>query len=297
LQEAILRVLLTGAAGLLGGRLASLIAAEHAVTAARHRSAAPEGLPTVALDLLVDGSLDAALEASRPEAVVHCAALADADRCEADPALADRLNARVPFALARACQRLGVRLIALSTDLVLAGDRTFSGEDEPARPCLVYGHSKLAGERAVLAECPGAAIVRVALVQGRGYGGRPTASEAVAWSLAAGQPVRLFVDQHRTPIDPESVAGALLALLAGDERGLFHLGGPERLSRCELGLRLARLLGLPDALIVPVRQAEHTRHMARRPADVSLDCARARTLLGWSPRPLDQGLRESRPRP
>jgi dTDP-4-dehydrorhamnose reductase len=292
-----LRVLVTGAGGLLGGRLASLLAAEHSVTAAQRRSAPPEGLSVVPLDLLVDGSLEAAIEASRPEAVVHCAALADADRCESDAELADRLNTRVPFDLARACHKLGLRLIALSTDLVLAGDRMFSGEDEPARPCLVYGRTKLAGEHAVAAECPDAAVVRVALVQGRGHGRRPTASEAIAWSLAAGEPLRLFADQHRTPIDPESVAGALLALLAGTQRGLFHLGGPQRLSRHELGLRLARLLGLTDSLIVPTRQAEHTRGAAQRPADASLDCTRARTLLGWAPRPLDAGLRESRPRP
>jgi dTDP-4-dehydrorhamnose reductase len=188
-----------------------------------------------------------------------------------------------------------VRLVSLSTDLVLAGDRMFSDEDEPARPCLVYGHSKLAGEHAVLAECPDAAVVRVALVVGRGYGTRPTASEAILWSLASGQPVRLFVDQHRTPVDPESVARALLALLAGTQRGVFHLGGSERLSRHELGQRLARLLGLPTAPILAVRHAERAQGAAR-PADVSLDCTRARLLLGWSPRPLDEGLRESRPR-
>jgi dTDP-4-dehydrorhamnose reductase len=290
------RVLVTGAGGLLGGRLASLLATDHAVTAGYRLHAPPAGLASVGLDLLAEGSLAGSCEAVRPEAVVHCAALADADRCEADPALAERQNVAAPFALARACHRAGARLIAVSTDLVLAGDRMFAGEDEPPVPRLVYGHSKLAGERAVLAECPQAAVVRVALVYGRGHGPRPTASEAIAWNLKAGRTVRLFVDQYRTPIDPESVAAALRPLLAGTQSGIFHLGGPERLSRYELGLRSARVLQLPESRIEPIRQADRLDGVAR-PADVSLDCSRARRLLGWSPRPLEEGLRESRSAP
>jgi dTDP-4-dehydrorhamnose reductase len=290
------RVLVTGASGLLGGRLARLLASNHAVTAGYRLHAPPSGLASVQLDPLAEGSLADAFEAARPEAVVHCAALADADRCEADPGLAERQNVAAPFALASACRRAGARLIAVSTDLVLAGDRAFSGEDEPPLPSLVYGRSKLAGERAVLGECPQAAVVRVALVYGRGYGPRPTASEAIAWNLKDGRTLRLYVDQHRTPIDPESVAAALRLLLAGSQHGIFHLGGPERLSRYELGLRSARALQLPDALLEPIRQAERPAGAAR-PADVSLDCSRARRLLGWSPRPLEDGLRESRPEP
>jgi dTDP-4-dehydrorhamnose reductase len=288
--------MVTGAGGLLGGRLASLLASDHAVTAGYRLQATPDGLASVRLELLAEESLSAAFEAARPEAVVHCAALADADRCEADPALAERQNVAAPFALAGACQRAGARLIAVSTDLVLAGDRAYAGEDEPPVPRLVYGRSKLAGERAILGECPQAAVVRVALVHGRGYGPRPTASEAIAWSLRAGRTLRLFVDQYRTPIDPESVAAAVRPLLAGTQRGIFHLGGPERLSRYELGLRCARALRLPEALLEPVRQADRPAG-ATRPADVSLDCSRARGLLGWSPRPLEEGLRESRPAP
>lgn len=291
-----MRVFVTGGGGLLGGRLATLLSTEHAVTAGYHQSATPAGIPAVGLDLLTEDSLPIALEAARPEAVVHCAALADADRCEADPELAERLNASAPFALSRACHRLGVRLIAISTDLVFAGDRMFADESHAPEPRLVYGRSKLAGERAVLAECPDAAIVRVALVHGRGHGSRPTATEAIAWSLRAGRTIRLFIDQHRTPIDPESVSQALQRLLMGTQRGLFHLGGAERLSRYELGVRVARVLRLPDSLIEPVRQADRP-HGVARPADVSLDWSRARRELGWSPRSLEAGLRESRPAP
>lgn len=291
-----MRVLVTGAGGLVGGRLASLLARDVEVVAGVHLSPAPAGLPTVAFDLLAPDGFGPALDAAQAEAVVHCAALADADACERDPARAEACNAHAPAVLARECAGRGVRLVGLSTDLVFAGDRAWVGEAAEARPLSVYGRTKLAGERAVLDACPGSAVARVALVCGRGRGTRPTASEAVAWQLRAGGSPRLFTDQHRTPVDPGSLADALLRLLRGGQEGLFHLGGPERVSRFELGQRLARVLGLDSVRLLAGRQADLALSAAR-PPDVSLDSSRARRELGWQPRPLDEAIREGRTEP
>lgn len=288
------KVLVTGASGLLGGRLAGLLSrAGHEVVAGRHLDAPAPGLPEIPLDLSEQTSIDQALSMARPEAVVHCAALADADRCEAEPLRAQALNADATAALARRCQTQGIRLVALSTDLVFAGDRPYLRETDVPAPALVYARTKLAGELALLSAAPHAAVVRVALVHGRGHGRRGTASESVAWALAAGTRVRLFTDQYRTPVDPESVAAALDRLLVGPGRGVFHIGGPERVSRHDLGLRVARALGLPEDLIEPILQAEQPVG-ACRPADVSLDSSRARQELGWTPRPLEDAIRDGR---
>src|SRR5262245_48300440 len=290
------RVLITGASGLLGGRLVALLHPRHAVVAARHRSATPPGASSVELDLGSPESLAGAFREARPDAVVHCAALADADACEREPDRARLLNVAASEALSRTCRAGGTRLIAVSTDLVLDGSRPFAAEDDPARPLMTYGRTKLLGEQAVLALAPGAAVVRVSLIHGRGHGPRPTASEAIAWALRAGRRVRLFTDQFRTPVDPESVAAAIDALLAGTAAGRFHLGGPERLSRHDLGRRTARLLGLPEELIDAAVQADLPL-AAARPAEASLDSSRARRELGFDPRPIDDGLLESRDQP
>jgi dTDP-4-dehydrorhamnose reductase len=115
----------------------------------------------------------------------------------------------------------------------------------------------------------------------------------VAWALRAGSGVRLFTDQYRTPVDATSVAGALLALLRVGGEGRYHLGGPERVSRHELGLRVADNLGLSAAGIEAVSQAEVSIGAAR-PADVSLDSSRARRELGFAPRALEEAIREGR---
>jgi dTDP-4-dehydrorhamnose reductase len=288
-------VLVTGAGGLLGGRLAALLAERAAVTAVVRAAPAPAGLATVSLDLRDADAVRRALDAHRPAGVLHCAALADPDRCEREPALAEALNARVPEHLARACRGAGIRLVAVSTDLVFGGEDAPAAEDAAARPLSAYGRTKLAGEEAILAEAPDGVVLRVALVAGRGHGPRATASEAVAWALRAGRRVRLYEDEWRTPVDAESVAEAAWAALAGTARGRFHLGGPERVSRLELGHRVARRLSLPAQAIVAAGRLTHAG--APRAADVSLDSARARRELGFRPRPLDAAIAEGRPGP
>jgi dTDP-4-dehydrorhamnose reductase len=289
-----LRVLVTGAGGLLGGRLAALLHERGLeVTAAWRESPPPEGPRSLAAQLDDAASVAALLDAARPEAVVHAAVLSRADDCERRPEAAEHVNARLPGLVARACAERGIRLVALSTDLVFAGDRSFSAEGDVALPRNRYGRTKLAGERAVLEACPAAAVARVALVTGRGHGARATSSEQVARGLRAGRPQKLFTDEFRTPVDPESVAAALARLVAGQEAGVFHLGGPERVSRFELGLRVAKALDLPAGGLVAAVQAEHQGPDERAP-DASLDSGRARRELGWEPRPLEVAIRESR---
>jgi dTDP-4-dehydrorhamnose reductase len=291
------RVLVTGAAGLLGGRLAALLADRgFEVVATRRRSPPPPGLPILDLDLTDSLALEAALDRARPDGVVHAAVLGRADACELHPDQATEINARVPGVLAAACRARRIRLVGLSTDLVFGGDRAFCDERVSPAPLGVYGRTKREGEEALLSADPTAAVARVALVMGRGHGPRGTASEGVAWALRGGRAIRLFADEYRTPVDPDSVAEAVALLLERGGAGLYHLGGPERLSRLELGLRVARVLGLPSQGVEAALQIDH-RGPERRPADVSLDSARAQRELGWKPGGLDTAVRRSRRAP
>jgi dTDP-4-dehydrorhamnose reductase len=291
------RVLVTGAGGLLGGRVAALLD-EHGfeVLAARRGREPPPGLRSVVVELTEPTAPDDLLDRERPDAVVHAAVLSRTDHCEAQPDVAEAVNARLPGRLAAACRYRRVRLIGLSTDLVLGGREALSDENAIPAPLSVYGRTKLAGEEALLARDPSAAVVRVPLVVGRGHGPRGTASESVAWALAAGRSVRLFADEFRAPVDAESVAAAIALLLERGRAGRFHLGGPERLSRLELGHRVARVLGLPPETIEAGYQASYPG-LEPRPADTSLASTRARRELGWTPRPLDEALRGTRRQP
>lgn len=120
-----------------------------------------------------------------------------------------------------------------------------------------------------------------------------SASESVAQRLRLGEVVSLYEDEWRTPIDPQSVAEAIQAVLARPSaRGIFHLGGAVRLSRAELGEQVAATFGLDPGLIRRTTRSAHQG--APRARDVSLDTTRAREELNWTPRPLDVVLREGR---
>src|SRR5262245_35466042 len=116
-----MRVLVTGAGGLLGGRLAELLARRFDVIGARHESAVPTDLPSVTLDVRRRDSVERALDESKAEAVLHAAALANAAECERDPKRAQAINVDGSRHVAEAGARRGLRLVALSTDLVFAG--------------------------------------------------------------------------------------------------------------------------------------------------------------------------------
>jgi dTDP-4-dehydrorhamnose reductase len=288
-----MRVLVTGASGLLGGRLATLLSETYDVTGGVGRGEAPPGISPLHIELPGGRGLERVLDAARPDAVLHSAAIADPDRCERSPDEARAVNVLGSRAIAGYCARRGLPLVAISTDLVFAGDAAPYREEAPPRPIQVYGLTKALAEEEILGAHPGAAVARVSLVVGRGHGGRRTATEQIARGLASGNRLRLYTDQFRTPIDDRSIASAVAALLERRIGGRFHLGGALRMSRLEIGLAVAAFLGLPESLLEGVR-SDASPQGALRPKDVTLDSTRTREALGWEPRPLEMALAEGR---
>jgi dTDP-4-dehydrorhamnose reductase len=205
--------LVLGAGGQLGSELTRLLSES-------------VGLTRDDLSVTDVAGLDRTFSTQRPEVVFNCAAFNAVDRAEAEPANADAVNAAGPANVAAACQRFGARLVHFSTNFVFDGllDRPYVEADTP-RPLGVYGRSKLAGERAVLAASPGALVIRTAAV----FGDRGSAvkggsfPERIVERALRGEAIKVVSDQRVNPTYARDLAQAALQLAAGELRGTVHV--------------------------------------------------------------------------
>jgi dTDP-4-dehydrorhamnose reductase len=274
-----MRLLITGASGQLGAYvLRELSTMALPVTAWCHlRSSELFGVRPRPVDLTQRDQVAAAFQEARPTAVLHFAGYPAIADCYRNPDLAWKTNTEGTALLAELAADSGARILYASTDLVFDGARGNYSERDQAVPLSVYGRSKLAGEPAVLAAATGV-VVRVSLLFGPTLIDRPYFFDQQLAKMRASQQVGWFADEWRTPLGLAAAAKALFALAASDFTGLIHLGGPERMTRYDMGRRMAALCGLHANLVVPVAQAS-VPVPEPRPRDVSLDSACWRALF------------------
>lgn len=277
------RWLVTGATGMLGAAVCERLAAHGARTTALGRGA---------LDVTDPRAVEEAIAAARPAVVVNCAAWTAVDAAEGDEEGAHRVNAEGPRHLARACARAGARLVHLSTDYVFGGAAADIGtpyrEDADPAPRTAYGRTKLAGERAALAEHPaGTTVLRTGWLYGRH--GRSFVGTMAGLAAGAGT-AEVVDDQFGQPTWTGDVAARILAvagLPAAAAAGVLHATSSGWVSWHELASEVFRLLGADPARVRATTSADLARP-ARRPAwSVLAHGAWARTglppLRGWRP--------------
>lgn len=274
------RLLLTGASGRLGAYLLKELASDdtwEVVGWASSTRGLQHGQDLVAVDLKNAKAVRAAFAAASPDVVIHAAAISSMAQCAADPPAAVSVNVDATRALAELAQSRDARFVYLSTDLVFDGLRGNYAEEDDPRPLSVYGRTKLDGERWALHAGRGV-VVRLAHLYGSSLVRTATSFDKVRTALERRTPIPLFTDEWRTPLDFVTAAKAIIAIAATEIGGGVHLGGPERLSRWEMGVLMAECLGLDPSPLVPDLLQNQTDANAR-PRDVSLNSARCRALL------------------
>src|ERR1700739_2026610 len=274
------RIVITGAAGQLGRCLAA--------------EAARLGHEVLALNSsqwdITDASAGEGI-VERGDVVVNCAAFTAVDAAEADPDGAHAVNGVGAGNVARTCALAGARRIHLSTDFVYSGrfdaaPRPYEIDDPPER-LGVYGGPKLAGERAVRAELPGAQVVRTAWVY-TGVGGDFVG--AIARRIDGGGPVEVVDDQIGSPTCVGDLAAALLQVAAGGVSApLLHAANAGAVSRFEQARAVFTALGADPRRVRPVPTDRYPRP-APRPGYSALS-ARLSAAAGLTPlRPWQEAL-------
>jgi dTDP-4-dehydrorhamnose reductase len=275
-----------GSSGLVGGAFAEAAArAGHDVIGTVTTfTGTPAGVSEkITLDLTDEAAVTAAIQRTKPDAIINAAAVSEPAKCEEDPARSHQLNVALPALLARLAQQLNARLLHLSSEQVFAGDRAPYAVTDPVAPINVYAQQKIESERLVHAIAPALAVtLRAPLLMGNSPGGKRSLHERLLADWAAGKTPVLYTDEFRQACTAQNLAAAMLELCARPEiTGVFHWAGAEVLSRYELGLRLRTHFGLSESA-APLKTTNRTadpKASAKRQANLALDLLPLSKLL------------------
>lgn len=240
---------------------------------------------TTTLDITDKENVEKTLENYRPDAVIHCAAWTNVDAAESPENLAAvrKVNVDGTANLAKACKKIGAKMVYISTDYVFDGQGTkpWQPDDKNYAPLNVYGQSKLDGEKAVAENLDNFFIVRIAWVFGK------NGKNFVKTMLEVGknhQEVRVVDDQIGTPTYTPDLARLLVDMILTDKYGFYHAtneGG--YISWADFTKEIFKQAGI-DSKVIPVTTAEYGASVATRPFNSRLDKSKL-VSSGFQPLP------------
>ncbi len=293
-----MKILLTGANGFLGYYLTrQLLEAGHTVVATGKGACR---LPFGGQPSFHYYELDFtdALEANRlitetmPEVIVHAGAMTKPDDCELDPEQAMLVNSAGTRIMLEAAAASGAFFVFISTDFIFDGEEGMYDEQAEGDPVNYYGVTKLEAEQWVRAWKGDWAIVRTVLVYGKPYDSRGNLLTFVSGKLEAGETIRIFDDQVRTPTYVEDLAAGIKAVIEKKATGIWHISGADIRTPYQIAVEVAELRGLDASKIIKVTEAEFEQP-AKRPLRTGFNIEKAKRLLGYKPTPFAAGLRRS----
>jgi dTDP-4-dehydrorhamnose reductase len=241
------RILVTGAAGQVGARVAEALDGHVVLAAARDT-----------LDLADREQVEQVVGEFGPDAIVNTAAMTNVDACERDPERAFAANAAGVRTLALASARVGAHLVHVSTDYVFDGAAARPYDEwDAVRPISEYGRSKLAGEVEVAQHATSWATVRTSWVFGR------RGTDLISWAFDAfdrGELHGVLADQVSIPTYAPDLAGLLARFAVERRAGLFHVtSGSDAVTRHELIVTALRARGVDPSAARPPMSALDNR--------------------------------------
>jgi dTDP-4-dehydrorhamnose reductase len=265
-----MKILVTGASGLIGHHLAGRLARDHDVLALKRGD----------LDVTDRDAVKHCVSAVKPSLIVNCAVV-QVDESEQNPAKAQAVNVDGPRFFAEAANIVGADIVHFGTQYTFEGEPfgrpPYTIEDEP-RPVNTYGKTKIAGEQGVRDACARSYIIRTSWVYGRG---KNSFLCTVHDDLRAGKRVRAIVDIRSCTTYVEDLIDRISQILEQGRYGTYHIVNEGVCSYYEFALEAGRLVGLSrdqlDPLIEGVKEAEMQRS-AVRPRYTPMRCLLSENL-------------------
>jgi len=285
-----MRILVTGATGLLGSKLVEkLVRRGYHVYSGYNKREPINGEP-IKVDITKNDEIEKVFEVSKPDVVIHAAALTNVDECEMNKELAWKTNVIGTKNITNMSKRYNAFLIYISTDYVFDGKKGMYREDDEPNPINYYGFTKLKGEEEVM-ELSNYSIVRTSVI----YGSAPASGKTnfalwVIENLRKRKEIKVVTDQWNSPTLNINLADMIIELLEKRLNGIYHLAGATRISRYDFARLLAKVFGLDESLIIPITSDKIT-WVARRPQDSSLDISKALNTFTNKPLQITEAIR------
>jgi dTDP-4-dehydrorhamnose reductase len=290
-----MKILITGSNGLLGQKLVRQCLKRGmqflATSKGENRNSACPEENYAELDITDERAVHALFEKERPTHVIHTAAVTNVDHCETDPDLCKAVNVEAVKKLYSAACAVNAHFQLLSTDFVFDGEKGNYDEEDAVHPLSVYAQSKVDAEKHLINSVSSNwSIVRTIIVYGEGE--NLSRGNIVVWakaSLQDGKSLNIVDDQFRAPTWADDLAWACLRICDIDEKGIFHIAGPETMSVYELVCRIADYFKLDRNLVCPIASATLDQ-AAKRPPKTGFNLTKARSVLGYDPKTLEETL-------
>jgi dTDP-4-dehydrorhamnose reductase len=281
------RIVVTGAAGYLGSCFTALkeVSDCEVLLLVREAGRVPDGGGRWGVLETGEGigEQERVIRDFSPSVIFHFAALSSPVQCEQAQAEAEFGNVSLTEQVISLARTLNAKVVFTSTDLVFEGRAAPVGgyrEKDAVSPGSVYANTKCEAERRLLESGVRVAVVRLALLLGGRYGEKTGPCGWMFDAFRNGTSLTLFEDEWRTPVSVEEAARALFYLGNSEHCGVFHLGGPERVSRVELGEMLADAFGYSRGLIQRRLRAESSSRPPRA-ENVALNSEKLQELLSF----------------
>lgn len=289
------RVLITGATGLLGRAVYKEFRQNnwHALGCG-FRRARPK---FEQVNLLDSDAVHHIIYDFQPHVIVHCAAERRPDVVENQPDAAAQLNVDASGNLAKEAAAIGAFLIYISSDYVFDGTDPPYGEEDIPSPLNLYGKTKLEGEKAVLENNLGAAVLRIPVLYGEVEKLEESAVTVMFDKIQfSNKSANMDHWQQRFPTHVKDVATVCRQLaekrmLDPSIKGTFHWSGNEQMTKYEMACAIADAFNLPSSHLRPITDSPVLG--AQRPRNSQLDCSKLETLGIGQRTPFRIGIKES----
>jgi dTDP-4-dehydrorhamnose reductase len=287
-----LRLLITGASGLYGSKLAQLAAVKDYDVYSGYSKDPPVYGKAIQFNISDKDQVEKALTRVRPEVIVHAASLTDVDKCETNKELAWKINVEGTRNIAKAAKASEAFLVYVSTDYVFNGEKGQYKETDITDPVNYYGLTKLKAEELVKSFTEEACIARASVI----YGSTPAAGKInfALWlinKLGKNENPKVLTDQWNSPTLNTNMAEMTLEIIERKLTGIYHISGATRISRYDFAKLVAQTFNSNTNLITPSTTAEFS-WPAKRPRDSSLDTSKAQKILKNKPLQIHQALEQ-----